>query len=153
MEKECSKRVSPGYEAGCWRVLCRGLPSPPGFAQHIDEATRPHQFALSTRASAEALAHCLQYQTDTDPDCTVPSVDGIIGAFACVSRKARLSKLRQTPGVAMLLPFVWAWCSRVQGRCRLVCAALIELGDLLAGHARNHCMAFQLGVLLVRASC
>jgi len=74
------------------------------FSQHIDEATRPHQFALSTRAGAEALAHCLQLETDSHPHCTVLSVDGI-GAFDFVSRQSMLTELRNTPGAAAMLPF------------------------------------------------
>ena len=72
---------------------------------HIDEATRPHQFALSTRAGAEALAHSLQLETDTDPCCTVLSVDGIV-AFDFVSRRAMLSELQHTPEACAMLPFV-----------------------------------------------
>ena len=75
------------------------------YSRHIDEATRPHQFALSTRAGAEALAHSLQLETDTDPSCTVLSVDGI-GAFDFVSRQAMLSELRHTPEASAMLPFV-----------------------------------------------
>ena len=74
------------------------------YSRHIDEATRPHQFALSTRAGAEALAHSLQLETDTDPSCTVLSVDGI-GAFDFVSRRAMLSELQHTPEACAMLPF------------------------------------------------
>ncbi|CAE7358847.1 unnamed protein product, partial [Symbiodinium sp. CCMP2456] len=52
-----------------------------------------------------ALAHCLQLETDSDPHCTVLSVDGI-GAFDCVSRQSMLTELRNTPGAAAMLPFV-----------------------------------------------
>ncbi|CAE7242782.1 RAD54 [Symbiodinium sp. CCMP2592] len=75
------------------------------FSRHIDEATRPHQFALSTRAGAEALAHSLQLETDSDPSCTVLSVDGI-GAFDFVSRRAMLTELQHTPDASAMLPFV-----------------------------------------------
>ncbi|CAE7878828.1 unnamed protein product [Symbiodinium sp. KB8] len=67
------------------------------YSRHIDEATSPHQFALSTRAGAEALAHSLQLETDTDSSCTVLSVDGI-GAFEIVSRHAMLSELPKGEG-------------------------------------------------------
>ena len=90
------------------------------YSRHIDEATSPHQFALSTRAGAEALAHSLQLETDTDSSCTVLSVDGI-GAFEIVSRHAMLSEL---PKASAMLPFVrlfygapssFVWTPRVSG--------------------------------------
>ncbi|CAE7215607.1 unnamed protein product, partial [Symbiodinium sp. CCMP2456] len=74
------------------------------YSRQIDEATRHHQFALSTRAGAEALAHSPQLETDTDPSCTVLSVDGI-GAFDFASRQGLLSDLQHTPEASAMVPF------------------------------------------------
>ena len=47
-------------------------------------ATAAFQYALSTRAGSECIAHVLQTLTETDPNATVLSIDGI-GAFDLVS--------------------------------------------------------------------
>ena len=47
-----------------------------------------HQFALSTKAGCECVAHVVQGLTDLDADTTLLSVHGI-GAFDLVSRAAR----------------------------------------------------------------
>jgi len=71
------------------------------FAPAFDVATRPHQYALATRAGTEALAHSLQLETTS----TVLSVDGV-GAYDLISRLAMLGALRNTPDAASVLPFV-----------------------------------------------
>ena len=48
-------------------------------------ATAPFQYALSTRAGCECIAHALQAITELDPNATVLSIDGI-GAFDLISR-------------------------------------------------------------------
>ena len=53
-------------------------------AQQMAKATAPHQYALSTRAGCECLAHVLEGLT----------LDGI-GAFDTISREAMLRGLRQ----------------------------------------------------------
>ena len=45
------------------------------FAEHFETACNPHQYALSTRAGAEALVHTLQARTQADPSLTVLSVN------------------------------------------------------------------------------
>ena len=69
------------------------------FGSAFDLATRPHQYALTTRAGAEALAHTLQVQCDQDPTLTVLSVDGV-GAFDLISRAAMLEALRPRPAAS-----------------------------------------------------
>ena len=49
-------------------------------AGEVEAATAPHQYALSTRAGTECVAHALQALTDLYPEATVLSIDGI-GAF------------------------------------------------------------------------
>ena len=68
-------------------------------------ATAPFQYALSTRAGSECIAHVLQTLTDTDPNATVLSIDGI-GAFDLVSREAMLRGLLSVEGGDTVLPFV-----------------------------------------------
>ena len=67
------------------RLVARSLAQQ--FATAFDLATRPHQYALATRAGAEALAHTLQVECDQDPTLTVLSVDGV-GAYDLISGKA-----------------------------------------------------------------
>eukprot|EP00439_Symbiodinium_sp_Y106_P016235 s10655_g2.t1 len=73
------------------------------FAPSFDVATRPHQYALATRAGTEA--HSLQLECEMDPTLTVLSVDGV-GAYDLISRHAMLRALRHTPDAANVLPFV-----------------------------------------------
>ena len=68
-------------------------------------ATAPFQCALSTRAGRECIAHVLQTLTDTHPNATVLSIDGI-GAFDLVSREAMLRRLLSVEGGDTVLPFV-----------------------------------------------
>ena len=59
-------------------------------------ATAPFQYALSTRAGSECIAHVLQTLTDIDSNATVLSIDGI-GAFHLVFREVVLRvAVRQT---------------------------------------------------------
>ena len=76
-------------------------PSPNKWSA-FEIATAPFQYALSTRAGSECIAHVLQTLTDTDPNATVLSIDGI-GAFDLVSREAML---RGFLSVEAVLPFV-----------------------------------------------
>ena len=42
----------------------------------VEKATAPFQYALSTRAGCECIAHALQALSDADPEATILSVDG-----------------------------------------------------------------------------
>ena len=57
----------------------------------VEKATAPFQYALSTHAGCECIAHAIQAMTDANPHCTVLSVDGI-GAYNTISRRAMLSE-------------------------------------------------------------
>ena len=63
----------------------------------VERATSPHQYALTTRAECECVAHVLQGLTEVDPLATVTSIDGI-SAFDLISRAAMLEGLRQVRG-------------------------------------------------------
>ena len=75
------------------------------FSPTIEQATAPFQYALSTKAGGECIAHALQALTDLDPRATVLSLDGV-GAFDLISRGSMLKGLRSIPGGDSVLPFV-----------------------------------------------
>ena len=75
------------------------------FAQQVEDATAPFQYALKTRAGCECVAHIFHSLTEVDPSTTVISVDGV-GAFDSVSRAAMLSGLLDMEEGEQLLPFV-----------------------------------------------
>ena len=75
------------------------------FAADFEAACNPHQYALSTRAGAEALVHTLQARTQADPSLTLLSVDAAAAAYDLVSREAMLTSLRDTPSTLPVLPF------------------------------------------------
>lgn len=71
------------------RVLARR------FAPIFDEATRPYQYALQTRAGTDALAALLRYTTERDPEATIVCLDGR-AAYDSVSRAALFTELHRT---------------------------------------------------------
>ena len=71
----------------------------------VERATSPFQYALTTRAGVECVAHVIQTLTDVDPSATVLSVDGV-GAFDLISRRSMLEGLRDVEGGDSVLPFV-----------------------------------------------
>ena len=71
----------------------------------VNVATAPFQYALSTRAGCECIAHALQALTELDTDSTIMSIDGI-SAYDTMSRKAMLEGLEKVPGGSAVLPFV-----------------------------------------------
>ena len=90
------------------RVVARTMAQQLGSA--VEAATAPFQFALSTRAGSECVAHALQFLTETDPEATITSVDGV-SAFDLVSRRAMLQGLASVGGgrcrVALRAPVLW----------------------------------------------
>ena len=85
------------------RLVARTLAQQLGPA--VESATALFQFALSTKAGSECIAHVAQALTDMDDHATLLSVDGI-GAFDLVSRGAMMSGLLEVKGGASALPFV-----------------------------------------------
>ena len=69
----------------------------------MEKATAPYQYALSTRAGCECIAHTLQGLTELHPEATVTSIDGI-GAFDLISRESMLTRLRDVSGGSEVLP-------------------------------------------------
>ena len=118
------------------RLVSRALAR--AFAHVFDEATRPFQFALSTRAGTDSLAVMLRAATELDPEATIVSLDGR-SAYDSVSRAAILGKLKDV--APQLLPFVRSLYARVStylwwdddGCCHEIAQAEgVEQGDSLA---------------------
>ena len=61
----------------------------------VEAATAPFQYALSTRAGCECVAHILQALCEINPQTTVVSVDGI-SAYDVVSRQCLKVSIRST---------------------------------------------------------
>ena len=89
------------------RLVSRALAR--AFCGELDEATRPFQFALQTRAGTASLAAMLRAAVELDPRATVVSLDGR-SAYDTISRATILAKLRDT--VPSLLPFTRAMYAR-----------------------------------------
>ena len=75
------------------------------LSKAVEAATAPHQYALSTRAGTECVAHVLQVLTEMDPQTTIVSIDGV-GAYDSISRKAMLEALMEMVGGSQALPHV-----------------------------------------------
>ena len=71
----------------------------------VESATAPFQYALSTRAGCECIAHALQGLCDVDPNATIISIDGI-SAYDQISRAAMMDGLLNVAGGGKALPFV-----------------------------------------------
>ena len=71
----------------------------------MESATAPFQFALSTKAGSECVAHVAQALTDMDRQCYAV-VSGRVGAFDLVSSGAMMSGLLEVEGGASAPPFV-----------------------------------------------
>ena len=85
------------------RLVARTMAQQLGKA--VEAATAPHQYALSTRAGTECVAHALQALTEMDPMTMIVSIDGV-GAYDSISRKAMSEALVSMPGGSAVLPFV-----------------------------------------------
>ena len=62
------------------------------------DATKPLQYALSTRAECESIAHVVQVMTDRDPNCTVFSIDG--------ARRAMMTAVHNKDQGEKFIPFL-----------------------------------------------
>ena len=71
----------------------------------IEAATAPFQYAPSTKAGCECVAHVLQTLIDLDPEAAIMSIDGV-GAYDLISRNAMLEGLLRMEGKDQILPFV-----------------------------------------------
>jgi hypothetical protein len=74
-------------------------------AEEMEDACRPHQYALSTRAGTDCVGLTIRALLEMDPDKVVLSLDGV-GAYDHIRRGAMLGKLASLPGASAILPFV-----------------------------------------------
>ena len=79
------------------------------FADKIMDGTGIYQFALQSRAGADALAHALQAITDMDENDVIVSLDGI-GAFDHLRRAAFFEKLHEIEALRPLIPLASMLC-------------------------------------------
>ena len=79
------------------------------MAVRVEAATAPFQYALTTKAGCECVAHILQSMTDQDERATIVSIDGV-GAYDLISRNAMREGLAAVLGGDRLLPFVRHFC-------------------------------------------
>ena len=75
------------------------------YGPEIESACAPYQYALSTRAGTDCASHFLRAATDSDPNATIVSIDGI-GAFDHIRRARMIEKLMTLPTASALVPFV-----------------------------------------------
>ena len=74
----------------------------------VERATSPFQYAMTTRAGCECVAHALQGLTEIDPEVIVTSIGGL-GAFDMIPRGAMLEGLRRVRGsVALHSHVLWS---------------------------------------------
>ena len=85
------------------RLVCRTIAQQ--ISDVVEAVAAPYQYALSTRAGTECIAHILQTLTADNPRTTVLSIDGI-GAFDLISRKSMLEALMTVEGGPDIMPFV-----------------------------------------------
>ena len=74
-------------------------------AKKAEKATAPFQYALSTKAGCECIAHILQALTDRDANATVVTVDGV-GAYDLISKNAMMEGILKMEDGDQILPFV-----------------------------------------------
>ena len=74
-------------------------------AKKAEAATAPFQYALSTEAGCECVAHILQSITDVDPSATVISIAGV-AAYDLISRNAMLEGPLKMENGDQILAFV-----------------------------------------------
>ena len=96
------------------RLVARTISQQLGKA--VEGATASSQYALSTRAGCECVAHVLQALTDLDPKATILSIDGI-SAYDLISRRAMLTELASVDGGGQVVPFVKVFCGAPPQNC------------------------------------
>ena len=109
-----------------------------GWADTFDHVTRPHQFALQTRAGTDALAAHVRSAPELQPDAVSVSLDGR-SAYDSMSRAAFLRELQSCAPEWLLFVrlfyggvSMYCWWD-ANGRCRDVAQGEgCEQGDPLA---------------------
>ena len=71
------------------------------FTEEAEAVTHPFQYALSTRAGTECVAHVVQSLASMDSNATILSIDGV-GAYDFISRRAMFQGVADLPTVTNL---------------------------------------------------
>ena len=102
-----SSQQAQWWGPGSWSETSSGgwWPGPLQITKKVEAMTAPFQYALSTKAGCECVAHILQSMTDLDPDTTITSIERV-GAYGLFSRNAMLEGLLQMDGGDQIIPFV-----------------------------------------------
>ena len=90
------------------------------LSQAVEAATAPFQYALSTSAGCECIAHTLQGLIELNPLATVVSIDGI-SVCDQISRDALRTSRSDVPRLNLFLlmgRFVWCFSHNQAGRRR-----------------------------------
>ena len=111
-------------------------------SKQAEKATAPFQYALSTKAGCECVAHILQAMTDRDSQATTVSIDGV-GAYDLISRNAMLEGLVRMEGGVQILPFVQ--CCYGSPSTYLWEDEMGETQDILQGEGGEQCDPHPLG--------
>ena len=75
------------------------------IAKKVEETKAPFQYALTTKAGCECVAHILQTLTELNQETTIISIDGV-GAYDLISRNAMMEGLLRMEDGDQILPFV-----------------------------------------------
>ena len=67
------------------------------IARKVEETTAPFQYALTTKAGCECVAHIVQTLTELNQETTIISIDGV-GAHDLISRNAMMEGLLMEGG-------------------------------------------------------
>lgn len=90
------------------------------LAQTLEEpiatACRLHQFALSTGAGAEAVAHSITGAVEANPTLTVLPINGV-GAYGSTYRHSTRAALAEVPGTNWCSPFMSMFFSQSFNLC------------------------------------
>ena len=80
--------------------------------KRVEAATAPYQYAMSTRAGCECVAHALQGITEMSETTTTTSIDAI-SVYDFIYRKRMLEGLRRVDET--VVPFAPMFCSSPSG--------------------------------------
>ena len=75
------------------------------IAKKVEETKAAFQYALTTKAGCECVAHILQTLTELNQETTIISIDGV-GAYDLISRNAMMEGLLRMEDGDQILPFV-----------------------------------------------
>ena len=112
------RKPDGGVRGSSWEMLTKAKQ-----VAKDEEATAPFQYALTTKAGCQCVAHILQTITDLDNRATVVSIDGV-GAYDLIPRNAMMEglwskEIRSSPLYGASTEARQRICGRMkQGTCK-----------------------------------